>query len=283
VSPAADRSWRAALSRRPRRGLITLLTDFGLADAYVGAMKGVIACLAPGARVVDLTHDVRHGDVLAGGLRWAQAARFFPRGTVHVAVVDPGVGGPRAILAVRARGSVFLAPDNGLLGFVAPPEAVEEAVRVESRRFFLPEVSRTFHGRDIFAPVAARIAAGLPLGRLGPRVRSFLRQEVPAVREERRKGGWLLRGEIIDVDNFGNCITNIPGARGTFSEICVGRRRFGAPVESYSRRRPGEPLVTAGSAGYLEIAVNLGRADQALGLRRGQKVTAFAAGERSAQ
>jgi S-adenosylmethionine hydrolase len=194
-----------------------------------------------------------------------------------VAVVDPGVGGARAILAMRARGAVFLAPDNGLLGFVARPEEVEELVRVEERRYFLPRPSDTFHGRDIIAPVAARLALGLSLSRLGPRADGLVRVGTEEARETRSRSGREIRGQIVDIDNFGNCITNIPAGipPARFRDIRVGRRRFPAPVRSYCAGRIGQPVVIIGSMGYLEISVNRGRADRVLGLRRGQRVSAL--------
>jgi S-adenosylmethionine hydrolase len=263
--------------RRPDPPLITLLTDFGLDDVHVGVMKGVVASIAPRARVIDLTHGVAAQDLLQGGLRWAAAVPYFPRGTVHLAVVDPGVGGERPILAARWGGSIFLCPDNGLIGFILPPRRFpDEAVLVKERRYFLPEVSRTFHGRDIFAPVAARLALGLPLSRLGPPAKEFVRGALPPVREEKSAGRTRLRGEVVDIDNFGNCITNIPAAlaAGGLRDIRVARLRIPAPAESYGSLPPGKPLAIFGSLGYLEIAVNRGRADRALGLRRGARVSA---------
>jgi S-adenosylmethionine hydrolase len=285
-SPAHSISWRAALAKPARPPLITLLTDFGTGDAYAGTMKGVIAALAPRARVIDITHGIPPQNIIAGGLRWMAAAPFFPRGTIHVAVVDPGVGGDREILAARAGPAYFLAPDNGLIGFVADRFGVEEAVRVREERFFLPEVSRTFHGRDVLAPVAARLALGLPLRRLGPLTRNFVACPLPPVRKTGARGGVRLEGVIVDVDNFGNCITNI--SRGEkqaakLSDIRVGKWRFKAPRESYSMVPRGRPLAIVGSTGFLEIAVNCGRADRMLGLRRGQRVAAFLQPERSAR
>ncbi len=263
--------------RRARAPLITLLTDFGLDDIYVGVMKGVIASRAPRVPVIDLSHGIRPQDVAQAGIRLRAAVPWFPPRTIHVAVVDPGVGGSRAVLALRARGAVFLAPDNGLLGLVVRPEEIEELVSVEEPRYILPRQSGTFHGRDIFAPVAARLALGLPLSRLGPRAAKMERLELPEARETPARGGTMIRGQIVDIDNFGNCITNIPvgpeAAR--VRDIRVGRRRFPAPERSYCAGRIGEPLVVVGSTGYLEVAVNRGRADLVLGLRRGQRVTAW--------
>jgi S-adenosyl-L-methionine hydrolase (adenosine-forming) len=248
-------------------------------------MKGVIATLAPRARVIDITHGVPPQNIIAGGLRWMAAAPFFPRGTIHVAVVDPGVGGEREILAARAGQAFFLAPDNGLMGFVDDRFGIEEAVRVREVRFFLPQVSRTFHGRDILAPIAARLAQGLSLRRLGPLSRNFVPSPVPPVRKTSARGRFRLEGAVVDVDNFGNCITNISRGekQAELSDIRVGRWRFQAPQESYSMVPRGKPLAIVGSTGYLEIAVNCGRADRLLGLRRGQRVAAFLQPERSAR
>ena len=258
-----------------RPPIISLLTDFGLEDIYVGVMKGVIASIAPEARVIDICHGVRPQDVAGGGFRWAAAVPFFPPASIHVAVVDPGVGGPRRIAAVRARGSIFLAPDNGLLGFVAKEEEVEEAVEVRDSRFFLTRVSTTFHGRDIFAPVAARLALGLPLGRLGPPAGPLAPAPVRPAEVVPSPGGTLLAGRIVDIDNFGNCITNIPVPEEGLRDIRVGRRRFYRTAVTYGVGSVGEPLAVIGSSGFLEIAVNRGRADRALGLRRGMRVTAW--------
>jgi len=271
-------SWPAALARPAQPPLITLLTDFGAEDAYAGTMKGVIAALAPRARVIDITHGIPPQDVVAGGLRWSAAAPFFPRGTIHVAVVDPGVGGEREILAVRAGAAFFLAPDNGLIGFVDDRFGVEEAVWVRRKQLFLPRVSRTFHGRDILAPVAARLSLGLPLRSLGPPARSFVPSPLPAVHKTRTREGIRLEGVIVDVDNFGNCITNISSGEQGAGKLCdvrVGKWRFPALRESYSMVPSGKPLAIVGSTGFLEIAVNCGRADRTLGLGRGRRVAAF--------
>jgi len=268
----------SASAKRNTSGLrpITLLTDFGLDDVYVGVMKGVIAGIAPGVPVIDITHGIAPQDVEQGGRRWAAAVGFFPPGSIHVAVVDPGVGSGRAILAARGRRMTFLAPDNGLLDFVLPRAAVEELVSVENRRCFLEEPSRTFHGRDIFAPVAARLSLGFPLRKLGPAVREYRPAGLKPVRRRTTRGGEWLIGEIVDVDKFGNCITNIPaGPFGALKEIRAGRWRFKTLASSYSSARPGKPLAIVGSQGLVEISVNRGRADHLPGLARGGRVTAL--------
>ena len=255
---------------------VTLLTDFGVDDVYVGAMKGVILSTEPRARIVDLTHGILPQDVRQGGVRWASAVGSFPPGTVHVAVVDPGVGSERRIVALRAHGYRFLAPDNGLLGFIATRAEIDEAVSVEEPRFWLPKVSRTFHGRDIIAPVAARLAGGLRLSALGPPVRDVLRIPVPVPTRRPATTGQQIFGEIVDIDHYGNCLTNLSGpARGELLEIRVGRRSFKLVLHSYAEARRGAPLAIVGSGGFLEIAVSQGNAARVLGLRIGQGVRAL--------
>ena len=192
---------------RRASGIVTLLTDFGVEDPYVGIVKGVILAINPAARLVDLTHAIPPQDVRRGALALEAAYRFFPPGTVHLAVVDPGVGGPRRPLAVRADGHVFVGPDNGLLGFCAA-RAGARAVALTVPRYYRAGrrgVSRTFHARDIFAPVAGHCSRGVALGRLGPPVRRVARLALPA---PRRAGGRVV-GEVLLADRFGNLLTNV--------------------------------------------------------------------------
>jgi S-adenosylmethionine hydrolase len=261
------------------RGLITLLTDFGARDAYAGAMKGVIAGIAPAARVIDISHQVPPQDIRAGGLIWSQAVPYFPPGTVHVAVVDPGVGSRRRILAFEGRGSIFLAPDNGIIGHVLRKGAVRRAVHVARRDLFLDRVSATFHGRDIFAPVAARLALGLPIEALGPAVRSHRREELPRMRVRRLARGAAGRlraaGEVIHVDVFGNAVTNLLPLEGRrLVRLDAGAAAIGSLSSSYAAAGKGRPLAIVGSAGFIEVSVNRGSAARELGLAVGDPVTA---------
>jgi len=261
-------------------GLITLLTDFGLKDAYVGTMKGVVVGLAPEARVVDICHEVPPQDIRGGGLLWAQAVPYFPPGSIHVAVVDPGVGSRRKIVAVEARGSIFLAPDNGILGYVLKRREVRRAVEVKRSKHFLHPVSATFHGRDIFAPVAARLACGLPLDALGPVYRGYRLEKLPSTHLRRRTlGGTKLtetHGQVVHIDAFGNAVTNLrPRQASALRELKAGSVRLPRLVRTYSQVKAGEALVLVGSSGYLEIAVNRGRAAEALGLTVGERVVAL--------
>ncbi|MCX7826525.1 MAG: S-adenosyl-l-methionine hydroxide adenosyltransferase family protein [Verrucomicrobiae bacterium] len=259
--------------------LITLLTDFGTCDWFVAAMKGVIAGIAPDARVVDVTHDISGQDVLAGAFVLAQCCRHFPPGTIHVAVVDPGVGSPRRAIAVKAGDYVFLAPDNGVLtaavaavGGRRPPEIRA----IENERLFNHPVSRTFHGRDIFAPVAAHLAAGVAFEELGPVMEEMARLET-AEPKLTKKG---LEGRVVFVDRFGNLITNIearhleqlPG--GEPKSFRIGRhviRKFG---RFYAEAPPGGAIALIGSSNRVELCVNLGSAAKKFRAKAGDVVTA---------
>jgi hypothetical protein len=254
---------------------ITLTTDFGLSDWFVGALKGVIHGINPRATVIDLTHGIPPGDVEAGAFALAAGFRAFPRGTVHVAVVDPGVGSGRPAIAVRTRDYFLVGPDNGVLSLAMARERVVEIRRLENRRMFRAPVSRTFHGRDIFAPVAARLSMGRDWTMVGPVVTSFQRLDWPTV--ERRGAG--LFGTVVYLDRFGKAITNISGqmlaeiSSDAAVEVCVGRRRVGVVAECYQAVAAGKPVALIGSTGFLEVAVNGGSAASLLRLQRGSRVS----------
>jgi hypothetical protein len=254
--------------------IITLTTDFGTRDPWVGIMKGVILGICPGACLVDLSHDIAPQDVLEGALCLEAAAGFFPSGTIHLAVVDPGVGSSRRPLALRAAGQCYVGPDNGLWSLVFERVVAVEAVELAAREYRLPAVSRTFHGRDLFAPAAAHLASGVPLERLGPAVNDPVRLTLPPVCRE----GGLIVGEVIGADRFGNLLTTVTeedlagldAPRGLVVEI--GGIRVGAPVSAYSDALPGGPGAVVGSTGRLEIFVREGSAELTLGLGRGAPV-----------
>ena len=255
---------------------MTLLTDFGGRDAYVGIMKGVLYARAPELRaVVDLTHEVPPQDVAAASFHLAHAWRFFPAGTVHVAVVDPGVGSERPILVARSGGHAFLAPDNGLLGPVLEQDAGDvEVRRLDVERFSLDRRSRTFHGRDVFAPAAASLAAGLDPAEAGAPADAWERGVFP--RPSVSAGA--AAGVVISVDHFGNLVTNLGrehlhdlggDSRGAALEA-AGRR---IPLlGTYAEARPGELLALVDSYDLLEISVREGSAAAALGLGVGAPV-----------
>src|SRR5262245_17075184 len=251
--------------------IITLTTDFGLRDVFVGVMKGVILSICPEVQLVDLTHEIAPQDVLEGALALESVAAFFPAGTVHLAVVDPGVGSARRAIALRAGGQYFVGPDNGL--FTALLEAGGwVGVSREVAAFRRPEVSRTFHGRDVFAPAAAHLAAGVDLGRLGPALEDPLRLPWPGC----RLSGQEIIGEVIGSDRFGNLLTSVTarwledhgGATGVF----VGDRRLGGAVSCYADGLEGVPTPIMGSSGRLELFVRNGSARGVLGAGRGAPV-----------
>jgi S-adenosylmethionine hydrolase len=248
--------------------LITLTTDFGTQDGFVGMMKGVMLTICPAARLVDISHAVPPQDVLAGALLLARAAPFFPHGTVHLAVVDPGVGTTRRALAARIGQAFFVAPDNGLLTpFLQAAEAAHhplEVVELANPHYRLPQVSRTFHGRDLFAPAAAHLANGVPLSGFGPPVPDPAR--IPLPQPERTASGW--RAHVIAIDTFGNLATDLlVSSLRDPSQVVVrlGRWELHGLVRSYGERSPGELVALADSAGRLELAVVDGSAARLTG------------------
>ena len=254
--------------------IITLTTDFGTRDAYVAEMKGAILGIARAARqavqLVDVTHEVSPHDVAEGALALEAAAPFFPPGTVHVAVVDPGVGTARRGLAVVARGQVFVGPDNGLFTpFLAGADWA--AFELAAAEYRLPVVSRTFHGRDVFAPAAAHVATGVAPARLGPPVRDPVRLAWPTALATEGQ----LAGAVVHVDRFGNLVTSIRGdlleAFGRDATVSVAGRAV-ARVGTYGELGPGCAGALVGSGGRLEIAVREGSAAAVLRARRGTAV-----------
>ncbi len=241
-------------------GVIALLTDFGLKDHYVGVMKGVILSVNPDARIIDISHDIGSQDILDAYFLLSNTYRYFPPGTVFVAVVDPGVGSDRAVVAVRTDRYVFLAPDNGLLGFLHKDGAVERAVQVREEKFFLHPVSNTFHGRDVFAPVAAHLSRGVDLAELGPEVETIQRIRTPAPKVTKEG---VIVGEVVSIDRFGNLVTNIPGDRFAGAdrvEVRIGKTAIRDLSKSYAATKKGSLLAVVGSTGNLEISVNRGNA-----------------------
>jgi S-adenosylmethionine hydrolase len=245
--------------------IITLTTDFGTADGYVGAMKGVIARIAGSHRatVVDLAHDVPPGDVAHAAWVVATATTEFPHGSIHVVVVDPGVGGARREVVVRARRRWYVGPDNGVFAYVA--DRASKAYAIEDERFRAEHVSHTFHGRDVFAPTAAAIASGEDPTRAGPRVE--LAGRLPWGPREREVG------RIVHIDRFGNLISDLPEAEASRAIAVAGQVL--PLVGTYEDVAPGQLLAYVGSAGTVEIAVRDGRADQHLSVGRGALVHPF--------
>jgi S-adenosyl-L-methionine hydrolase (adenosine-forming) len=257
--------------------IVTLLTDFGTADYFVGALKGAVLASNPEARVVDLTHEIPPYDVEAGAFTLRAAFETFPDGTVHVAVVDPGVGSARRAIAVEGRGHTFVGPDNGLFGHVYERIGPFRVFQLTNRNFFRREVSPTFHGRDIFAPVAGALARGVRAEELGPEVFDFVR--LPSAAVEKTADGTLV-GSIIHVDRFGNLVTNITPEELSEESIARGARlRIGGREVRRFRRffaedaeGAGEPFAVWGSAGLLEVVLFRDSAARVLGAKRGDRV-----------
>jgi len=246
--------------------VVTLTTDFGSRDPFVGVMKGVILGICPRARLVDLVHELPPQDVLAGCLALEAAAPFFPPGTVHLAVVDPGVGTDRPAVAVATKAAWFVAPDNGLLSFLDPAE-IREVRRIENPDLWLHPVSSTFHGRDVFAPVAAHLAAGGSPDRIGPRADSIHRLALP----EPRPTPEGVEGQVLAFDRFGNAVTNLRRRHGPGRRVRVAGREVPV-VRTYAEVDPGDALALWGSTGRLEISVREGSARRVLGLTRGTPI-----------
>jgi S-adenosyl-L-methionine hydrolase (adenosine-forming) len=256
------------------RPVIALLTDFGTRDHYAGTMKGVMTGICPDAAFIDVTHDIGPHDVLGGALELAAAYRYFPSGTIFLAVVDPGVGSARRGIAADTGEFKFVAPDNGVLTLVFRETPPKRVVEVSERRYARPSVSRTFEGRDRFAPAAAWLAKGVELSALGRPVHDYHQLTVPAPAVSADE----VRGEVLRVDRFGNLVTNID--RRTFEkfaaagaiEIAIEEHRVGKLVATYAECASGDLCALFGSSDHLEIAVNSGSASERLGLGRGAGV-----------
>jgi S-adenosylmethionine hydrolase len=252
-------------------GIITLLTDFGTQDEYVGVVKGVILSINPQATIVDISHQIAPQGILQAADTLKAAYRWFPEGTVHLVVVDPGVGSQRAIIAARYAGFMFVAPDNGLLNPLWEAQTPQTLVRVDNRDLFLHPVSATFHGRDIFAPVAAHLSLGFDLAALGPVVASSDLAMIQIQKPVWDRKHDDIRGNVTGVDHFGNLITNIDSAMiETFAGqhcgrrliIFIGNSQIDGISSTYAERAKGILMALVGSRNRLEIAVNGGNAAQ---------------------
>ena len=251
--------------------IITLLTDFGTADHYVAAMKGVILSIAPQARLVDVGHEVESQNVLSGAYLLANSVLWYPAGTIHLVVVDPGVGSERRIIAGRWGDQIIIAPDNGLVSLVQQNTPAAETYELSDRQYFLPEVSDTFHGRDIMAPVAAHLACGTPLSALGAAIDHplIIHMPQPEVIENR------LVGQVMHVDRFGNLVTNIKADQ--FREFApktvhIKDHVISSLVVTYADVPVGRLLAVVGSSNMLEISVNQGSARTELAAGIGAEV-----------
>ncbi|MFB3829472.1 MAG: S-adenosyl-l-methionine hydroxide adenosyltransferase family protein [Bryobacteraceae bacterium] len=256
------------------RPLITLTTDFGLSDHYVGAMKGVILGICPNATLVDLSHQVAAYGIPEAAFLLAQAYGCFPKGTVHLVVVDPGVGTARRPILAQAAGQVFIAPDNGVLTMIWSREPRHKVRAITASRYFRDPVSRTFHGRDVFAPVAAHLAAGVPPARMGKLIKDYLRLnfERPV-----QTGKRIWTGAVLKIDHFGNVITNfrpdtVPGMSSRPWLLTLGPHQVTRLAQTYGECPPGDLFLIEGSSGYLEISVNQDSAARVIGCEPGAPV-----------
>lgn len=252
-------------------GIITLLTDFGNRDGFVGIMKGVILNIFPEARIIDISHEIEPQNLSEAAFVLKNSFKFFREGTVHVVVVDPGVGSGRRIICVSAAGHLFLAPDNGVLKLIFADYPTAKVWEVTNKNYFLSEISQTFHGRDIFAPVAAHLAKGLEIEKLGNTCDGYT--EGPPIKFEEHSD--KIVGEIIYHDHFGNLISNIPGAglkKKQAVRVYIKNHEIQGLVSSYADGKNDAPIALIGSSGYLEIALNLGNARHFLDSKIGNEI-----------
>jgi S-adenosylmethionine hydrolase len=272
-------------SLRPHLPLITLLTDFGTEDYFVAAVKGVIIGASPNARIVDMTHDIPPQDIEAGALTLLAAYSSFPPATIHVAVVDPGVGSSRRPLLICAHDQFFVGPDNGIFSYVCEQSTRPQIFHLTNNKYFRHPVSSTFNGRDIFAPVAAALSNGVKPNELGEKTDDYVR--LRSLKPETSARGEII-GRVIHVDRFGNCVTNITPAELTPETIAAGarlriKRKVVKSFRSYFAEDTGSKdrlFAIWGSAGFLEIAAAQESAAKILNARRGDSivVTAGSAG-----
>jgi hypothetical protein len=254
--------------------IITLTTDFGLADSYVAAMKGVILGIAPQATVIDITHQIAPQNVREAAYALHTTLPYFPPGAVHVAVVDPGVGSARRPMAARVGDSILVGPDNGVFTFALLGAGQPAAcVHLDKPAYWLPQVSRTFHGRDIFSPVAAHLANGLPLEALGSPIDDPVHFEVQRAQQE---PDGRLRGQVIHVDRFGNLVSNIPGdwLAGRLWNVRIAGQQIIGPSLTYAEVASGQLLTLVSSDATLEVALRDGSAAGRLGVAAGEPIKA---------
>lgn len=254
--------------------ILTLTTDFGISDGYVAAMKGVVLTCAPEARIVDITHQVPAQDIAAGAFAMYSACSFFPEGSVHIGVVDPGVGSDRRGIVVETEQFLYVGPDNGLFSPVYEREEVRRIVAIENPALMRPQVSSTFHGRDVFAQVGAHLLKGVSCDQVGPEIEDPVTCDLWGV-EERTDA---LVGRVVCVDHFGNAISMIARSQidakypGGDFEIIIGKARFDRICQTYSEIEKEEALALYGSLDTLEIAVCGGSASRTLGVKRGDEI-----------
>jgi S-adenosyl-L-methionine hydrolase (adenosine-forming) len=253
--------------------MITLTTDFGLKDPYVAEMKGVILSINPDAKLIDVSHDVEKFDIRMGAFMLASVTPYFPKGTVHLAVIDPGVGTDRRAIVVQTKDAFFVGPDNGLLMLTAKSYGILNVFEIANPAFRLPRVSSTFHGRDIFAPAAAYLDKGVKPEQFGSKVTDFV---IPKFVYASRKSN-TLTGEVLNIDSFGNIVTNIVEKElGKIERAIVKLSDCSLEftfAKTYAEAKPKEPIALIGSHGFLEISLNKGSAAEKFKIHSGDAVT----------
>ncbi|MEM3730280.1 MAG: S-adenosyl-l-methionine hydroxide adenosyltransferase family protein [Candidatus Bathyarchaeia archaeon] len=258
------------------RPIITLTTDFGLRDPYVAEMKAVILDINPNATIIDISHEVEKFNIKMGAYILASAAPYFPKGTIHVAVVDPGVGTERRPIIIEAKNSFFAGPDNGLMVLAAKSQGIKRIYEISNRKFMRHEISSTFHGRDIFAPAAAHLSKGVSPQEIGPEVKDIV---VPEFAQVIKRGNMLV-GEVLYIDGFGNIVTNftvreLEQLKGK-DALQIGLRGLKLNVKlckAYGDVKPQEPLAIIGSHNFLELSLNQGDAAKTFKTKVGDKIT----------
>lgn len=253
---------------------ICLLTDFGLKDGYVGTLKGVISNIAPKASIIDLSHEIEPYNILQAGFVLHQSYRYFPKGTIFVAVVDPGVGSDRKPILIKTKNYYFVGPDNGIFSLVHSEEKVEQIVHLQNSKYFLNSVSSTFHGRDIFAPVAAHLSLGISCSSFGQKMEQCqkLHEFFPAIKKDR------IFGRVLSIDRFGNMITNVSKRflEENFSDldfsVLIKGKKIRKIYSYYTEGKKGEIFLLFGSSGFLEIVMNQSSTAKFLKVKNGTQM-----------
>jgi hypothetical protein len=254
--------------------IMTLITDFGLQDGHVGAMKGVMRSIAPHSEIVDISHHISPQDIRAGAFVLLMAYPFWPPDTIHVIVVDPGVGTGRRAVAVQTERGMFVAPDNGVLSHALALETVTEAVSLTNQRYWHHPLSPVFHGRDIFGPAAAHLAVGVPLAELGDPIAPHTLVTFPVPQPNRHLDGHVT-AHVQHIDRFGNCITDMPGdwlRESAYWRIDVKGTMIEKVGQTFADVPEGEPLVLIDSTGFMAVAVRNGNAARTMGLDIGDPI-----------
>lgn len=258
--------------------IITLTTDFGLRDPYVAEMKAVILGISPETRIVDITHEIEKFNIRMGAYTLAAVSPFFPEGTIHVVVIDPGVGTKRKAILIQTKNVCYIGPDNGVLTLAVKNQDIRHIYRIENPKLILPEVSNTFHGRDIFSPAAAHLANGISPSEFGPRIRRVVTPEFARVTRRKNK----LTGEVIHIDGFGNIVTNfrqkdveLVDIKKTVNIKLKNNRLRLKLCKAYAEVGIRRPLAIIGSHNFLEISINRGNAAENFRTRVGDRVTLY--------